>query len=231
MIEARELTKAYQEVTVLNIPQLTIPKGESFGLVGNNGAGKTTFFRVILDLIRTNTGMVLSNGKDVSKTSEWKHYTGSFLDEGFLIDFLTPEEYFEFIGDINNLTSGDINEFYLSFEEFFNDEVLGKQKYIRDLSSGNQQKVGVAAALMAKPDVLILDEPFNSLDPSTQIRLSKLLNELKKERQMTMLISSHDLTHVTEVCDRIVILEKGDIVHDLKTTGTTLKDLEAYFAV
>jgi len=231
MIEARELTKAYQEVTVLNIPQLTIPKGESFGLVGNNGAGKTTFFRVLLDLIRANTGMVLSNGKDVSKTYEWKHYTGSFLDEGFLIDFLTPEEYFEFIGDINNLTSGDINDFYLSFEEFFNDEVLGKQKYIRDLSSGNQQKVGVAAALMAKPDVLILDEPFNSLDPSTQIRLSKLLNELKKERQMTMLISSHDLTHVTEVCDRIVILEKGDIVHDLKTSGTTLKDLEAYFAV
>jgi len=103
--------------------------------------------------------------------------------------------------------------------------------YVLSSILGNQQKVGVAAALMAKPDVLILDEPFNSLDPSTQIRLSKLLNELKKERQMTMLISSHDLTHVTEVCDRIVILEKGDIVHDLKTTGTTLKDLEAYFAV
>ncbi len=231
MIEAKELTKAYQGNTVLNIPQLLIPKGESFGLVGNNGAGKTTFFRLALDLIRANTGNVFSNGNDVSKTYEWKHYTGSFLDEGFLIDFLTPEEYFEFLADINNLTSGDIDEFYKGFEEFFNDEVLGKQKYIRDLSSGNQQKVGVAAAFMAKPDVLILDEPFNSLDPSTQIRLTNLLNELKKDKQITMLISSHDLTHVTEVCDRIVILEKGDIVHDLKTTGTTLKDLEAYFAV
>ncbi|MEA3480292.1 MAG: ABC transporter ATP-binding protein, partial [Bacteroidota bacterium] len=169
MIEVKELSKVYNEVTVLNIPALDIPKGESFGLVGNNGAGKTTFFRLILDLIRPNTGQVMSNGSDVRKSSEWKHYTGSYLDEGFLIDFLTPEEYFEFLGDINNLTSGDINEFYFTFEEFFNGEVLGKEKYIRDLSSGNQKKVGIAASLMVNPDVLILDEPFNSLDPSTQI--------------------------------------------------------------
>jgi ABC-2 type transport system ATP-binding protein len=231
MIEVKELTKAYNGETVLDIPNLTIPKGESFGLVGNNGAGKTTFFRLVLDLIRANSGLVMSNGSDVSKSSEWKHYTGSFLDEGFLIDFLTPEEYFEFLSDINNLTRGDIEEFYRDFEEFFNNEVLGKEKYIRDLSSGNQQKVGVAAALLAKPEILVLDEPFNSLDPSTQIRLKNLLNSIRNKRQVTMLISSHDLNHVTEVCDRIVILERGKIVHDLNTTDSTLKELESYFAV
>lgn len=231
MIETRNLTKEYSGDTVLNIPEMKIPKGECFGLVGNNGAGKTTYFRLILDLIRATSGQVLSNGNDVSKSFDWKHYTGSFLDEGFLIDFLTPEEYFEFLADINNLTGGDLDEFYESFGEFFNDEVLEKQKFIRDLSSGNQQKVGVAAAFIAKPDVLILDEPFNSLDPSTQIRLVNLLNALKKEKQITMLISSHDLTHVTEVCDRIVILEKGEVVHDLKTTEKTLKELESYFSV
>ena len=231
MIEVKNLTKEYSGVTVLNLPDLVIPKGECFGLVGNNGAGKTTFFRLILDLIRATSGQVLSNSNNVSKSFDWKHYTGSFLDEGFLIDFLTPEEYFEFLGDINNLTSGDLEEFYKDFNEFFNDEVLGKQKYIRDLSSGNQQKVGVAAAFIAKPDVLILDEPFNSLDPSTQIRLVNLLNNMKQEKQITMLISSHDLTHVTEVCDRIVILEQGEVVHDLMTTESTLKELESYFSV
>ena len=231
MIEVNNLTKAYQDVTVLNIPELIIPKGESFGLVGNNGAGKTTFFRLVLDLIRPNSGEVISNGSDVSRSSEWKHYTGSFLDEGFLIDFLTPEEYFEFLADINDLTRGDLEEFYQGFEEFFNGEVLGKEKYIRDLSSGNQQKVGVAGAMIAKPDVLVLDEPFNSLDPSTQIRLIKLLNQLRNEMKVTMLISSHDLNNVTEVCERIVILEKGNIVHDLKTSDDTLKELESYFSV
>jgi ABC-2 type transport system ATP-binding protein len=162
---------------------------------------------------------------------QWKSYTGSYLDEGFVIDFLTPEEYFQFLASINNLSKGDLDEFYASFEEFFNEEILGKKKYIRDLSSGNQKKVGIAAALIAKPDVLILDEPFNSLDPTTQIRLKNLLKELQEKYKTTMLISSHDLNHVTEVCERIVVLHKGDVAHDIQTEGDTLKVLEDYFAV
>jgi ABC-2 type transport system ATP-binding protein len=125
----------------------------------------------------------------------------------------------------------DIRQFLESFTEFFNDEILGKKKFIRDLSRGNQQKIGVAAALMADPEVIILDEPFNGLDPSTQIRLKNLLNKLKREKQTTLLISSHDLNHVTEVCDRIAILDRGVIVKDLKTGQTTLKELESWFAV
>lgn len=231
MISVKNLTKVYNGVTVLNIPELNIKKGESFGLVGNNGAGKTTLFRCVLDLIRPNSGDVLSRDIGVSKSMQWKSYTGSYLDEGFVIDFLTPEEYFQFLASINNLSKGDLDEFYTNFKEFFNDEVLGKKKYIRDLSSGNQKKVGIAAALIAKPDVLILDEPFNSLDPTTQIRLKNLLKELQKNSKTTMLISSHDLNHVTEVCERIVVLHKGDIAHDIQKGGDTLKVLEDYFAV
>ena len=231
MIEVKNLTKIYSEVTVLNIPELVIGKGESFGLVGNNGAGKTTFFRLILDLLRANSGYVTSKGIDVKKSNEWKYYTGSYLDQRFLIDFLTPEEYFDFLAGVFSLSKGDQEKFYADFEEFFNDEILGKRKYIRDLSQGNRQKVGIAAALMQKPEVLILDEPFNGLDPSTQIRLSNILNKLKNEHEVTMLISSHDLKHVTEVCGRIAILEKGLIIHDLKTSENTLKELESYFAV
>jgi ABC-2 type transport system ATP-binding protein len=231
MIEVKNLTKIYTDVTVLNIPELVIGKGESFGLVGNNGAGKTTFFRLILDLLRANSGYVTSKGIDVKKSNEWKYYTGSYLDQRFLIDFLTPEEYFDFLAGVFSLSKGDQEKFYADFEEFFNDEILGKRKYIRDLSQGNRQKVGIAAALMQKPEVLILDEPFNGLDPSTQIRLSNILNKLKNEHEVTMLISSHDLKHVTEVCKRIAILEKGLVIHDLKTSENTLKELERYFAV
>jgi len=231
MIQVKDLTKVYSGITVLNIPQLTINTGDSFGLVGNNGAGKTTFFRLVLDLIRANSGTIISKGVDVKQTNEWKYYTGSYLDQRFLIDFLQPEEYFDFLSNVHGLSKGDLEKFYDDFSEFFNDEILAKKKLIRDLSRGNQQKVGIAAALMAKPEVLVLDEPFNGLDPSTQIRLIKLLNSLKKEKQITMLISSHDLKHVTEVCDRIAILEKGLIKQDIKTSDSTLKELETYFAV
>ncbi len=231
MIKVKDLTKAYNSNVVLNIPKLQIKKGESFGLVGNNGAGKTTFFRLILDLIRANTGMVLSKDINVVGNENWKFYTGSYLDEGFLIDFLTPEEYFKFISGINGLSKGDLDEFLKNFEVFFNGEVIGKKKYIRELSSGNQKKVGIAAALMTNPEILVLDEPFNSLDPTTQIRLKKLLKEMQHEKNVTMLISSHDLNQVTEVCDRIVVLHEGNIVHDIQTNKDTLKELEEYFAV
>ena len=231
MIEAKNLVKIYNTIAAVDIPEIKITKGESFGLVGNNGAGKTTFFRLILDLVRANKGMVLSKGVNVKQSEHWKEYTGSYLDKDFLIDFLTPEEYFDFIGKIHGLSKDDISDFLNMFKDFFNEEILGKKKYIRDLSRGNQQKIGVAAALISDPEVLILDEPFVHLDPTTQIRLKKMLNELKSEKKITMLISSHDLNHVTEVCERIVILEKGHIIHDIKGSEDTLKELEAYFAV
>jgi ABC-2 type transport system ATP-binding protein len=231
MIKITNITKEYNGITVLNVPNLSIKKGESFGLVGNNGAGKTTLFRCLLDLIRPSTGEVLSAKVDVSKSSDWKSFTGSYLDEGFLIDFLTPDEYFKFLASINGLSTGDMDEFFAYFKEFFNNEIIGKKKYIRDLSSGNQKKVGIAAALMSNPDVLVLDEPFNSLDPTTQIRLKNLLKELQKDKNVTMLISSHDLSHVTEVCERIVVLHEGKVAHDIQTRSDTLKVLEEYFAV
>ncbi len=231
MIGVSNLSKIYSGVTVLNIDSLEIKAGESFGLVGNNGAGKTTLFRLILDLIRPQTGFVTSKEQDVSRSENWKLYTGSYLDRNFLIDFLTPEEYFDFNARIHGMSPEDLQGFLESMTEFFNDEILGKKKFIRDLSKGNQQKIGVAAAFMADPEVIILDEPFNGLDPSSQIRLINMLNRLKENKRTTLLISSHDLNHVTEVCSRIAILEKGIIVKDLQTEENTLKELRNYFSV
>ncbi|MFY0591709.1 ABC transporter ATP-binding protein [Roseivirga sp.] len=230
MIDVKELSKTYKGVEVVNIPELSIGKGQSFGLVGNNGAGKTTFFRMILDLIRPTTGHVTSKEVDVRKTEDWKYYTGSFLDESFLIDYLTPDEYFDFVGSLHDYSPGDMKEFLEQFEQLFNGEIIGKKKYIRDLSKGNQKKVGIVAALMGNPEVILLDEPFANLDPTTQIRLKNILKDWKENHQLTMLISSHDLNHVTEVCERIVLMEKGNVKMDVETNESTLKELENYFS-
>lgn len=229
LIEIKDLKKVYNQRTVVNIPLAQIDNGETIGLVGNNGAGKTTLFRMILDLIRTDQGAVLSKGINVAENDQWKSYTGSFLDEGFLIEYLTPEEYFEFIGSLNHLSRETIRERLHPFEEIFNGEILNKGKYIRDLSKGNKNKVGIAAAILINPELLILDEPFANLDPTTQIRLKNIIRNFKG-RETTTLISSHDLNHVTEVCDRIVLLEKGEIIKDFKTNADTLKELEFYFS-
>ncbi len=231
IITAVNLKKIYGGVTVLNIPSIQVSNGESFGLVGNNGAGKTTFFRLILDLIEASAGEVQIDGEKVARRDAWKAKVGSFLDESFLIDFLTPDEYFAFTAKVYSKSEGDMNTFLESMGDFFHGEILGSGKLIRDLSKGNQKKTGIAAALISDPQILILDEPFTALDPTSQIRLKRLLNELKTTRNMTMLISSHDLNHVTEVCDRIVVLEKGLVVNDIRTSENTLKELESYFAV
>lgn len=193
MIKVKNLTKVYNGTTVLDLPELHIKKGESFGLVGNNGAGKTTFFSLILDLIESTTGEILSNGIKTARSDHWKDYTGSFIDEKFLIEFLYPEEYFEFIADLHGLSKSEYDDFLNRFNDFFNTEILKQKKFIRDLSKGNQKNVGIAAALLAKPEVIILDEPFPHLDPTSVFRLKKMLQEFKNEFNTTLLISSHDL--------------------------------------
>jgi ABC-2 type transport system ATP-binding protein len=231
MIQVTNLQKAYNGITVLDIPFLSIPQGESFGLVGNNGAGKTTLFRLILDLIEITKGEVLIERHKVMRNDAWKNMTGSFLDEGFLIDFLTPEEYFKFVGKLHHKSDTDIADFLETMSDFFNGEVLYSKKLIRDFSRGNQKKIGIAAALLGDPKLLILDEPFTALDPSSQIRLKRFLTDFQSKFNMTMLISSHDLNHITDICSRIVVLEKGKMVKDLQTNTDTLTELEAYFAV
>ena len=230
MITIDTISKKYGTTEVLNISSLQIPKGQSFGLVGNNGAGKTTLFNILLDLIRPTTGMITSNEIQVNKSESWKTFTGSFIDESFLIGYLTPEEYFDFIGDLRGMNKSDITDYLTQFDEFFNEEVLGKKKYLRDLSKGNQKKAGIVAAMMGNPQVIILDEPFANLDPTTQIRLKKILKKITDDRDITVLVSSHDLSHVTEVCERIVVLDKGIVVKDLETSKKTLKELESYFS-
>src|ERR1700755_2530735 len=143
MLSIIDIVKSYNGNIVVNVPQLDISTGEIIGLVGNNGAGKTTLFRLLLDLIRADKGQVLSKEKNVATSEDWKKYAAAYLDEGFLINYLTPEEYFYFIGKLHQLSKADVDEFLQKFEAFFDGSILKSGKYIRDLSKGNQFKVGL----------------------------------------------------------------------------------------
>jgi ABC-2 type transport system ATP-binding protein len=231
MINIQNLNKTYNGVTVLNIGHLTINKGESFGLVGNNGAGKTTLFSLLLDLIEPTSGQVTIKGIQVNKSEDWKPLVAAFLDETFLIGYLTAEEYFYFIGDLRRQNKATVDALLAKHADFFNGEILGKKKYLRDLSKGNQKKVGIIATLIGNPEIIVLDEPFANLDPTTQFRLKKIIKDLAEEKQTTVLVSSHDLAHTTEVSNRIVAMHKGEVVKDIYTSAETLHELEAFFAV
>lgn len=227
-----KLKKCYGSHVALNIDQYTLAGGEIVGLVGNNGAGKTTLFRLMLDLLKADDGCVRIGDIDVSRSEEWKEFTGAYLDESFLIDYLTPEEYFHFIGKICGLDAVTVDERLSAYERFMNGEILGQKKFIRNLSAGNKQKVGILAALLNRPQLLVLDEPFNFLDPSSQSALKHLLREYHQETGATILVSSHNLNHTVDISSHIILLEHGLIIRDLQNTdGTAEKELEAYFEI
>lgn len=247
MITITNLKKQFGENTAVDIDHFTINDGDILGLVGNNGAGKTTLFRLMLDLLKADNGQVgytftapAGNGDaslptateliNPAESEEWKQHTGAYIDEGFLIDFLTPEEYFYFIGKVNGLTNEEVDKRLSLFEHFMNGEVLGQKKLIRNLSAGNKQKVGIISTLLNRPQLIILDEPFNFLDPTSQNVLKHLLADYHRETRATILISSHNLAHTVDISSRIALLEHGVIIRDLPNeAGSAEKELEEYF--
>ncbi|ANR74013.1 ABC transporter ATP-binding protein [Prevotella scopos JCM 17725] len=246
-ISVNNLIKKFGDKTAVSIPDFYFPPNEIIGLVGNNGAGKTTLFRLILNLIKADSGSVnfcLTDEKDtldkdksvgretvISNLKEsWKSFIAAYLDESFLIDFLTPKEFFSFIAKVNNIDEKDEEERLNSLHTFLGDEILERKVYIRELSAGNKQKVGIAAALLSFPKFIILDEPFNFLDPSSQNHLKKVLMEYKNKHKASILISSHNLYHTTDISDRIVLMENGKIIKDIaEVTQDSIKDLDNYF--
>ena len=232
MIETRNLTKTFDNFTAVDSLDLKIETGEFFGLLGPNGAGKTTLFRIMLDLLKADDGKVIINDIDVSQSEDWKSITGAFIDDGFLIDYLTPEEYFYFIGKMYGLKKEEVDERLIPFERFMSGEVIGHKKLIRNYSAGNKQKIGIISAMLHYPQLLILDEPFNFLDPSSQSIIKHLLKKYNEEHQATVIISSHNLNHTVDVCPRIALLEHGVIIRDIiNEDNSAEKELEDYFNV
>ena len=231
-IKIEELKKCFGNKVATDIDTYTIHSGDMIGLVGNNGAGKTTLFRLMLDILQADQGSVHIGENNVSQNEDWKAYTGAFIDDGFLIDYLTPEEYFHFVGKMYCMKKEEVNERVAQFERFMNGEVLGQKKLIRDYSAGNKQKIGIISALLHQPKVLILDEPFNFLDPSSQSIIKHMLKEYNQQTGATILVSSHNLNHTVDVCPRIALMEHGNIIRDIDNRdGSAEKELEDYFNV
>lgn len=232
MIIIDKLKKNFGEKIAVDIEHYEINQGDMLGLVGNNGAGKTTLFRIMLDLLKADDGKVIINDIDVSQSEDWKSITGAFIDDGFLIDYLTPEEYFYFIGRMYGLKKEEVDERLIPFERFMSGEVIGHKKLIRNYSAGNKQKIGIISAMLHYPQLLILDEPFNFLDPSSQSIIKHLLKKYNEEHQATVIISSHNLNHTVDVCPRIALLEHGVIIRDIiNEDNSAEKELEDYFNV
>lgn len=231
-IQLNNLKKCFGEHVAVDIPYFTIDNGQVVGLVGNNGAGKTTLFRLMLDLAKATEGNVLIDDIDPATSEDWKLLTGAFIDNSFLIDFLTAEEYFEFVGKVSGMTKEQVEERLKTFETFMGDEIIGKKKYIRDFSAGNKQKIGIVAALLNSPQLVILDEPFNFLDPSSQNQLKRILTEFNRSTGATVMVSSHNLQHTIEISTRVALLENGKIIEDIDNSdGKAEEILDKYFNV
>ena len=230
MITISNLKKLFGETCACDIPSFTINDGDILGLVGNNGAGKTTLFRLLLDLLKADDGTVLIDSVNPAESEAWKQYVGAYIDQGFLIDFLTPEEYFAFLGKISGMNQTEVDERLQQFERFANGEIFGQKKLIRNLSAGNTMKVGIISALLRQPKTVILDEPFNFLDPTSQLVLKHLLRDYAANTGATILISSHNLQHTIDISTRIALLEHGQIIRDLPNVeGSANAELQEYF--
>ena len=173
---------------------------------------------------------------DPAKSEEWKKMTGAFIDDTFLIDFLSVEEYLDFIIKVQGLTPMDWNgsddPLVQGFKEFAEGQIFDQKKLIREYSAGNKQKIGIMAAMISRPELLILDEPFNFLDPTGQNFLKKLLLDYHRQTGATILISSHNLQHLVDVSTRVVLLEDGKVIEDLANDNQqALTALNDYFKV
>ena len=223
------LVKRYGEADALRLDRLAVAPGEVVGLVGNNGAGKTTLLRLVLDLIAPTEGRVTLGGVRVGgRDLSWKRRVGAYLDAGFLVDYLRAEEHLRFVAGAYGLGRAEAERRMASMAGFLG-EAQASGRLIRDLSLGNAGKVGIVGALLPQPDLVILDEPFANLDPGARIALEGLIRQAGA-RGATVLVSSHDLDHVVDVCTRILVLARGRVVRDTPSTPGTLAELRAFFA-
>lgn len=231
-ITINNLEKRFGNKVAVQIDNYTIPGGTMLGLVGNNGAGKTTLFRLMLDLLKADNGEVCIGDCNVTANEDWKQHTAAFIDDGFLIDYLTPEEYFQFLAKINNIDKETLDARLAKYTRFMNDEIMGQKKLIRDYSAGNKQKIGIISAMLSQPEILLLDEPFNFLDPTSQSAIKHILKDYHTETGATVIVSSHNLNHTVDICPTIALLEKGVIIRQIDNQDNTAKqELEAYFNV
>jgi ABC-2 type transport system ATP-binding protein len=211
MIETKNLTKNYGNLTAVNDLNLTIQDGDIFGFIGPNGAGKTTTMRILVTLLEPTRGRAFVNGLDVTrKGKKVRRMVGYMPDFMGVYDDLKVFEYLEFFAaafGIERKKRKSIVEGVLELTDLQSK----RSAAVDSLSRGMQQRLGLARVLIHDPKVLILDEPASGLDPRARIEIRELLRELKRMGK-TIMISSHILSELEEICDHIGIIEHGKLV-------------------
>lgn len=210
MLEVKNIVKKYGNNLAVNDLSFTVANGEIFGLLGENGAGKTTTFRIIMGLLEPNAGEVLLDGEkiDYSKSDS----IGFVTEERSLLTKLTVQEQIEFYGTLKGLEKKEIDNLLNKWLEKF--EITSyKNRKIKELSKGNQQKVQFISAVIHHPKLLILDEPFTGLDPINVKLLKEAIIELKNEG-CSIIFSSHQMEYIEDFCEKLIILVKGKAILD-----------------
>lgn len=226
MISFKDIEKNFSGFS-LSLNDIAFKEGDIVGLVGNNGAGKTTLLKLILDLLKSDKGEIKNNGRLVNKNEDWKLNTGAYLDEDFLIPYLSPIEYFLLIKSLKKIDDQVFDNFLTSLDSFIGD-LAHSSKYVGQLSKGNKQKVGIIGALIGNLKLVILDEPFSNLDPSSSEFLINYFLKSRNENKIT-LVSSHSLNHLMRFCNRIVLLEEGRVILDEINLDLAATELASFF--
>ena len=210
MLKVENIIKKYGENVAVNNLSFTVDDGEIFGLLGENGAGKTTTFRIIMGLIDANEGKVTLDGKkiDYSETDN----IGFVTEERSLLTKLTVQEQIEFYGTLKGLDKDTIDKRLDYWLEKF--EITSyKNRKIKELSKGNQQKIQFISSIINEPKLLILDEPFTGLDP-INVKLMKDAIYYLKEKGCSIIFSSHQMEYIEDFCEKLILLVKGNTILD-----------------
>jgi len=225
-----EINKVKKKLGVfsLDIPELIIEKNDSILLLGNNGSGKTTLLKLILDLILPDQGQIFMDGKILNLDENWKLSTGAYLDHTFLVPYLTAIEYLQMIVNFKIGKDFKVKEILYDYNKFFNVDYFDKF-LIRELSTGNQQKVGIISALITKPNLLILDEPSSGLDPISQENFNEMILSYLKYNECAVIMSSHNINDLDVFTNRILLLENGKIKLDSNNDPSSKAVVKQYF--
>ncbi len=222
MLEIKNLVKSFGENTAVDNISFKVEKGEIYGLIGRNGAGKSTTFRMILGIIEPTSGTILYDNKKIK--GEISDKIGYLPEEGSLIPSYTVLELCEYYGSLKLMKSEDVRKRLIEWLDEFNViEYLNKK--VKDLSKGNKQKIQFIVSVLHNPDLIILDEPFSGLDPISVDELKKAVLKLKKEGK-TIIFSSHRMEHIEELCESVMILDKGKAILQGK-----LKEIEENYEI
>lgn len=215
MIEFNDVSKIYDKKPALQHMSLTIETGEFFVIVGTGGSGKTTTLKMINRLLTPTEGTVLIDGTDISQLEprQLRLNIGYVLQTGALFPNLTVYENIEIIPEMKGWPKEERQKTiraYLSLVGLDADQYMNR--YPRDLSGGEQQRVGILRAIVAKPDILLMDEPFSALDPISRNQLQELIKNLHRTFKMTIVFVTHDMAEAVKLGDRICVMSSGDVV-------------------